>query len=368
MVIAGEASGDQYGGRLLRAMKARHPDLESFGIGGDAMRSEGMRLLAHINETSFMGWVEIARHYGFLRHLFRRCVDEFHAKKPRVVILIDYPGFNLRFAREAKKAGCRVVYYISPQVWAWGKDRAAKMKPLVDHIAVVFPFEEKIYRALDIPTTFVGHPLLEILPHIDRNEFLTRFGLPEGRILALLPGSRTQEIQRLLPVMLQAARAVTHSTGCIPVIGAARVPQNVYEPIMAGFSDFHLLYGATHHLMEHAHAAIVTSGTATVETAYYQTPMAIVYRTSFLNYQIGKRLIQVPHIGMANILADERIVPEFIQNEVTPSNLTNCVLPLFQNADFWKLTSEKLKIVRKQMGAPGASDRVADIVDAFLYD
>lgn len=363
MIIAGEASGDQYGARVIRALRKRAPDAEVFGIGGDLMAAEGMELLFHISQTAIMGFVEVAKHAGFLRRMFRTCREELERRRPDTVLLIDYPGFNLRFAKRVKEQGIRVLYYISPQVWAWGKGRAKKMKDLVDHLAVVFPFEEDIFRAAGVPVSFVGHPLLEILEHSDRDTFLAQHNLPADKpVLGLLPGSRKQEIDRLLPAMIAAADLIREDADCTPVIGAAQLPDEMYAQHLQGRTDIPLLRGATHALMQHSHAVIVASGTATVETAFYETPMVIVYRASFLNYQIGKRLINIDNIGMANILAGRRIVPELLQDDVNPRTIADYTLPYFTDPEHRAKTIAELKRVRESMGSPGASERVASLL------
>jgi lipid-A-disaccharide synthase len=361
MMVAGESSGDMYGARAAAALRDRAPGVRIFGIGGDLMEAEGCECLFHVRDTSVMGFIEVARRFAFLRGMLKRCRDELSRRRPDALILIDYPGFNMRLARTAKAEGIPVLYYISPQVWAWGGKRAAGMGKLVDHIAVAFPFEEEMYRRLGILSTFVGQPLLEILPEIDRGEFLASTGLPERPVLALLPGSRAQEVKRMLPVMLEASRILSERHGCARAIGAARLPDSHYVPHLRGHEDVALLRDATHGLMQHAHAAMVTSGTATVETACYGTPMAIVYRTGWLNYQIGKRLITVKNIGMVNILAGETVSPEFVQNDLTAEALVEALTPFFESAAARESMRKRLLAVREKMGTPGASSRVAEL-------
>ncbi|MBE0644244.1 MAG: lipid-A-disaccharide synthase [Bacteroidetes bacterium] len=367
MIIAGEASGDLYGARLIQAYRTLHPETEFFGIGGDLMREEGAELLYHISQTAIMGFVEVAKHYPFLKEMFNHCEQQYRERRPDAVVLIDYPGFNLRFARKVKEAGGRVLYYISPQVWAWGKNRARKMVGLIDHLACVFPFEEKLFNDIGIPTTFVGHPLLEILETVERDSFLAKHGLPADRpILGLFPGSREQEIHRLLPAMLEGAERVREQTGCSIAVGAARLPDSIYEPYLRSVYDVYLLRDATHPLMQHSHAAVVASGTATVETAWYETPMVIVYRASWLNYQIGKRLINVDNIGMVNILAGKRIIPELLQDDVQPAYIAQYALPYFENEKLRSDTIANLRRVKEQMGSAGASRHTADILEGLV--
>lgn len=366
MIIAGEPSGDQYGAKLIPEIVRLCPNCAFTGIGGDGMRNTGMTLLHHIEETAVMGFVEVARHYPALRRIFRNCVEELR-RNVDALVLIDYPGFNLRLARAAKSTGIPVIYYISPQVWAWGKNRVQKMKGLVDHLAVVFPFELELFSDAGIPTTFVGHPLLEILKHAERDAFLRAHGIADKRILALLPGSRKQEIQRTLPIMLEAVRRMRNQIDCEVIIGAASTqPDGIYRNIVGLERNVVILRNATHSLMEHAYAAIVTSGTATVETAFYETPLVIVYRSTALNHFIAKKIIRVPYIGMPNILSGERIIPELIQDELTAKNLAEELLPLFQSDERYRMAKEKLHRVRQAMGTPGASERVARIVASFL--
>ena len=351
----------------MQAFRALRPDVRFFGIGGELMRAEGAELLFDTQQTAIMGFVEVVKHYPFLREMFDTCERAFAARRPDAVLLIDYPGFNLRFAAKVKAAGGRVLYYISPQVWAWGKNRARKMRGLVDHLACVFPFEEPLFTGLGVPTTFVGHPLAEILAHTDRHQFLSSLGISDDqKVLGLFPGSRVQEIHRLLPTMLAGAEMLRTRTGCAVAIGAARLPGGIYAPYLRGHEHIHLVRGATHALMEHSHAAIVASGTATVETAWYGTPMVVVYRASWLNYQIGRRLVNVENIGMVNILAGRRIVPELLQDELRADYILEFALPYFADAARRAATIQELRRVRAMLGGPGASQRTAEILDRML--
>lgn len=367
MLVAGEASGDLYGARLIRAFREKHPDAVFFGIGGDLMQEEGMELLYHIRETAIMGFVEVVKNYAFLKEMFGTCEDAYRERGADAVVLIDYPGFNLRLAERIKEHGGRVLYYISPQVWAWGRHRIKNMRRHIDHLAVVFPFEEDFFAERDLPATFVGHPLLEILEHSERGSFLERWELPADRpLLALLPGSREQEIERLLPAMLEGAQTLAEKHDCAVAVGAAGQPDALYEQWLSAYPSVVLVRGATHALMEHAHAAVVASGTATVETAWYGTPMVVVYRASALNYAIGRRLVRVDHIAMANILAGRRIVPELLQSDVTPAYIARYTEHYFTDTEYYENTRRELERVRDKLGTPGASQRVAGLLDELI--
>lgn len=364
MVIAGETSGDMHGAQVIRSLKRKIPGAEIFGMGGDSLANEGMEILYHIRDSSFMGFAEIVRHYPRIKKIFDHCVRLLTERKPDVILLIDYPGFNLRLAEQATNIGIPVQYYISPQVWAWGKKRIDKMKRFTDRLAVILPFEESLYRNAGVDATFVGHPLLEILPFDkSRKEFLDENHLPDKHILALLPGSRKQEINLLLPPLLEAAEIIRARTDCIVAVGAAPgIPDAMYTDILGARKEIHLVHDATHCLMQHARAAIVTSGTATLETAIYRTPMVIVYKTSSLTYHIAKRLVLVSHIGLVNILAGREIVPEFIQSDVTPIKLSQAIEPIILDDLRYEEYRLRLSEIRGMLGSVGASERVAGMM------
>lgn len=368
MIVAGEPSGDQYGARVMQAFRRIHPDARFFGIGGDRMAAEGADLLFHVRETAIMGFVEVARHLPLINRMFVDCTRALRARDPHALVCIDYPGFNLRLAHRARQADVPVVYYVAPQLWAWGRNRAQALRERVSRLAVVFPFEVEFFSQVGVSATFVGHPLLEILLPHDRKAFLRFHGLPEDRpLLALLPGSRAQEVRRILPVMLAAADRIAARTGCVVAIGAASLPDEHYRRHLAAHPDVRLLRDATHPLLQHAHAAVVTSGTATVETACYETPMTIVYKAAPLNYMIGRRLANVSHIGMVNILAGRTVVPELIQDAATPVAIADATLPYFTDTLHRAKTVEALRDVRQQLGSPGASQRVAQILDNVIF-
>jgi lipid-A-disaccharide synthase len=361
-MVAGEASGDLHGSSVVRALKSLSPEAVVAGVGGDRMRGEGMELVHDIADLAFMGFAEVLRNLGTIRNLKRTLIGELERRRPDVVVLIDYPGFNLRFAREAKSRGIPVLYYISPQVWAWHRGRVKKMKSLVDRMKVVFPFEVEIYRNEGIDVEFVGHPLAEqIGTSSTRAEFFRRNGLdPSRKLLGLFPGSRRQEIERILPVISGAAELLCAGRDLQGAIGVA---PNLGKEFVGRFNRAGtrtvLVENGTYDLMAYADAAIVTSGTATLETGWFGTPMAVVYRTSPLTYFIGRLLVDVHSIGLVNIVAGRTIVPEFIQGAMTAGNIAKAVGKFLDDETLMTTVRRELSVIREKLGGPGASRRVA---------
>jgi lipid-A-disaccharide synthase len=363
MVIAGEASGDLHGAGVVRELKRRHPRVEVYGIGGDNMRQAGMDLTFHIAGLAFMGFAEVVRNLSTIRKVEKKMETLLESRRPDVVVLIDYPGFNLRFARRVRRKNIPVLYYISPQVWAWNMRRVKKMRQCINSMKVVFPFEVDIYRNEGIDVEFVGHPLVESLraPCL-KEEFFRRHGLDmRKKLLGLFPGSRMQEIEKILPVMLAAAdelrrtRDVQVALGVAPNLGTEAI-----APYLAGHGPVAALENSAHDLMRWSDAAIVTSGTATLETGWFGTPMAVVYRTSPITFFIGRMLVDVPYIGLVNIVAGKMVVPEFIQNDMTPENLAQTVGKFFDDPAYAESVRRELSVIREKLGGPGASTRVVD--------
>jgi lipid-A-disaccharide synthase len=367
MIVAGEASGDLHGSGVVRALKKRQPAIEVYGIGGDKMREAGMELIFHIRQTSVMGIWEVLGHLPFIRRVFRRMDEVLHSRRPDVVILIDYPGFNLKFARLAKQLGVRVIYYISPQVWAWGKKRVMDIKCVIDKMLVVFPFEVEIYRKAGVSVEFVGHPLLDAirLPKQDnRSQFCRTHGLDENKkIVALFPGSRTLEVTRLSPTMAKVGSELKKRLGVEIGVGvAAGMPIRLYDKYRTP-DEMKLVMDDTYNLMRYADLAIVKSGTATLEIAYFGTPMIVVYKTSIITYLVYRALmLDVKHIGMANIIAGKQIVPELIQARATVKNIVSEAARLLGDEKLRNETRAELMKVIGQLGTPGASERVAEAV------
>lgn len=362
MMIAGEASGDMHGAGVVRELKRRIPGIHLFGVGGKMMESEGMEINHHVDALSVMGFVEVIRHLPDIRRVEHSLARLLADRRPDVVVLIDYPGFNLRFARHVKAAGVPVLYYISPQVWAWNPGRVKKIKSLVDQVNVVFRFEVDIYRDAGVPVQFVGHPLLERLgPTGSREEFCANHRLePDRKLLGLFPGSRVQEVKRILPTMVSASRRIRKDHGVQIALGASSsFTPGWIKSFLGDAEDITIVQDATYGLMEHADVAIVTSGTATLETAWYGTPMVVVYRTSLVTFLLGKMLVKIPHIGLVNIVRGKKVVPELIQGGCTVRGLTTAVREILTNAPYEQTMRAELSKVKQQLGTPGASEKVA---------
>ncbi len=368
MIVAGEASGDLHGAGVVRELLRRVPGIDVFGMGGEKMRHEGADILVHINDMAFMGFVEVVRNLRTVMHVQKRLKAALYDRRPDLVLLIDYPDFNLRLARAVRSAGIPVFYYISPQVWAWRGNRVKTMRRLVNKMFVIFPFEEEIYRRAGIPVEFVGHPLVEHLGvSCTRDEFLRRQGIDAGtKLLGLFPGSRKQEIQHIFPLMLDAARIVCRTpgvrvaVGVAPNLGAAALRKYIPADVPVT-----LVEHATYDLMAYADAAVVTSGTATLETAWFGTPFLVVYRTSALTFAIGRALVRVPAIGLVNIVAGTKIVPELIQDGLTSAGVAEIAGRLLRDAGVAASMRKDLGIIRERLGVPGASQRVVESILAY---
>jgi lipid-A-disaccharide synthase len=330
MILAGEASGDLHGAGVVRALRELAPGVEIFGMGGDRMRAEGMEILVDIREMAFMGFVEVVRNLGTVVRSERVLTEALERRTPEAVLLIDYPGFNLRFARRAKKAGVAVFYYISPQVWAWHRSRVETIRRVVDRMHVIFPFEETLYREAGVNVRFVGHPLVERLEILaDRSAWKRGQGFdPSKPLLGLFPGSRKQEIERILPAMVAAARKLKEKHDCQVALGlASNLDRAVIDAHLPADAGIRIVERATHELMQCVDAALVTSGTATLEVGWFGTPFVVVYRTSPLTYAIGRMLVRVKNIGLVNIVAGCTLVPELVQGDCTPERMVDDVRP-----------------------------------------
>jgi lipid-A-disaccharide synthase len=368
MIIAGEVSGDILASGLVRALRRRDPALSFFGIGGDELKKAGVEILQDNTAMAVMGFTEVIVRLAFFRRVFNRMVEEARVRRPAAVILVDYPGFNLRFAGKMKELGIPVVYYVCPQVWAWNRRRIPKMARTVKRLLTIFPFEKELLAPSGMTIDFVGHPLLEsaLAQRAEPPKPLPWGGLPK---LALLPGSRKHEIDRLLPVMLETAARLEQqepTLSCLiasPSLSAAE-DMNRRLARYAGPKPSRLAVvgGETREVLKQADAAAVASGTATIETALMRCPMAVVYRTARLTFALARILVRVPFIGMVNLVAGRLVCPELIQNALTPAALADALLPLLRPTPQRQAMLEGLDDVIRRLGAPGADERAAQCV------
>jgi lipid-A-disaccharide synthase len=373
-ISAGEASGDLHGAGVVAQLKQRFPDAQFFGLGGDRMAEEGVELIEHARRMSFMGFAEVVRHMPFILHVRTRVLTEILSRKPRLLIFIDYPGFHFSILRRLAKYPGReqrkILYYIAPQVWAWKPQRAQELAKLVDHIAVIFPFEVEIFEKLGAHATFVGHPLLdEVSPLPPRGAFLKGLGLePDDRVVGLFPGSRKQEIRRHLPILLDAVKLLRRFMPEVKFILAEspHVPVTLYDKLLAGNISIVRAFGVSHAVLAHCNASWVKSGSTTVEAAYFGNPFVVFYKTSPLSYAIGKRIVSVPFIAMCNLLVGEEAVRELIQQDATPENLVGAVMPLISVPAEIDACRTRLRKVREKLGVPGAASRITDIAANML--
>lgn len=361
-LIAGEPSGDLHGKNLVRALRQAHPgDIDLRGVGGDGLEAEGMHLVRHIRETNFMGFVQVLQNLGKIRQLFRDVKADVLAFQPDVVILIDYPGFNLRLAKFLHRHGIKVFYYISPQVWAWKRSRVRKVKQFVDRMYVILPFEKPFYAEDGLEVDFVGHPLLdEIKPDAYRGAELRDRLLGEGQqLVALLPGSRKQEISRMLPAMLEV---LPQFPQCRFVVGGAPTQDLAFYRRIIGDREVPVVIGQTYDLLDAADAALVTSGTATLETALFRVPEAVCYAGGALSVFLARRLIKVKYIALVNLVLDRLAVREFIQKDLNPDLLGAELRRLLEDPERRATLARDYAELRQRLGDEGASKRAADLM------
>ncbi len=375
LIIAGEASGDLHGARLATALRRADPQLRLEGVGGHRMREAGVSLLGDIDQMGVVGLVEVLAHFRGIWAVYRRIRERLGKNPPDLLILIDYPEFNLRVAKLAKARGIRVVYYVSPQIWAWRRGRIKTMGRRIDKMLVIFPFEKAYYDTAGIDCEFVGHPLLDELPApVGKEELKATLGFrADQSLVALLPGSRRQEVCRLLPGMLSAVRQLGQKIRGIQAVIA--VAPSIDPNLPAKFlhemrmvEEVKLVIARTDEMLSASDAAVVASGTATLQAAIHETPMVIVYRVSPMTYWLGRLLIRTEHIGMANLVAQERIVSELLQNRMNAETISAELYRLLTDSAYRDTMKKNLAAVRHRLGMPGASDRAAhSILDLLQY-
>lgn len=366
MISCGEPSGDLYAGALAVEIRRRVPDAAIFGLGGQRLMAGGGELLADYRGLSVTGLVEALRVVPKSLSVLRRLLDAARSEKPQALVVIDFPDFNFRLASAVRKLGIPVIYYISPQLWAWRKNRMRVMKRVADRVLVIFPFEEEIYREAGVPVEFVGHPLVDLARAQEtKDSFLRELNLnPSQPIVALLPGSRVNEVERLLPVMSEAAHQIADRLPNVQ-FAIARAPS--LDDRLFSKVSWHTVrpvevLARTDDVLAVSDVAITASGTATVQAALHRRPMVVVYRLSPLTYLLGRRFVHVDTFAMVNLIAGRRIVPELIQDECTPENVAAEVLSFLTDPRKAEQTRAELDEVCAKLGRPGASGRAAEAV------
>ncbi len=364
MIVAGEASGDLYGARLARELENLLPDITCCGLGGEHMRKAGVRLLADVSELSVIGLVEVIRHYPRLRNLLNTMKQELKQIRPDVLVLIDSPDFNLPLARQAARCGIRVMYYVSPQIWAWRSSRIRVIKKCVDQMATVFPFEEKFYRDAGVPVEYVGHPLVEDAhASMDRDAFFRAHRLStDKKLVGLFPGSRTSEVEYNFPTLVQAAADLARRRSDVQFITpvASTLPADfVHGFVRDSAVQITTSTAGIYDVIHACDAIAATSGTVTLQITLMQTPMLIIYKVSPLTYRILSRLVNFTYAGIANVIADKMISREFIQHEATPDNVAEELQKLLCDPVYTYRMKEEMGSIRDALGEKNGSAEAA---------
>lgn len=360
-IIAGEASGDLHGSNLMKALQQKDPQAEFRFWGGDLMEKQGGTLVKHYRDLAFMGFLEVAMNLRTILNNIKLCKEDIKNHKPDILILVDYPGFNLRIAKFAKELGIKVIYYISPQLWAWKEGRVEIIKKYVDEMMVILPFEEDFYKKHGVHSHFVGHPLLDAissLQEIDAHTFKKEYDLNENEIIALLPGSRKQEVEKMLEMMLSVRPYFSNYQ--FVIAGAPSLPKEFYEKYVD--DNVHFVSNKTYDLLRCSKAALVTSGTATLETALLNIPEVVCYRGSKISYAIAKRLVKnIKYISLVNLIMDREVVKELIQNDLNTKNLVEELRKILEGDKREKLLKD-YDLLREKLGGKGASEKAAEVI------
>ena len=370
MIITGEVSGNLIGAALIKELKSLKPHLNIIGIGGDKMRAEGMEIIYLSDQMAFLGFVEVLKHLPFIRKVQKKLVGVIKDEKIECVILIDYPGFNLSIAKKLKPIGVKIIYYVSPQIWAWAKGRIKKVKKFVDKMLVVFPFEVDFYGKENINVEYVGHPLVERVSSykfLKKDEFFSKFKLnADKEILLVMPGSRKQEVKDIFPEAIKAAGKLAIKFNLQVVVARSKNIDEEYLRQISGNEKFVSIEDHNYELMKYSRFGIIKSGTSTLETGYFSLPMVIVYKTSPLTYLIGKQLVKLDRIGMVNILMNEMVVPELIQNNASAENIFKTASDILSDNQIYENMKLKLGKVKEKLGREGASEKAARSILGIL--
>ena len=374
LIVAGEASGDTHAAELVGRLRELAPGAEFFGAGGPKLKNAGVRLVYDLTAIAVVGFMEVLKHLGTFRRVFAELLAEADRNRPDLAILVDYPGFNLRLAAQLKERGIPVVYYISPQIWAWGSDRMNQIKRDVGLMLTILPFEEKLYRDAGVNVSFVGHPALDhVKTGTSRQRFLEECGLDNGKLtVALLPGSRDKEVRNMLPVMLRTAAIIDsylRERVQFVVLRSPSVSEKTFLQSARGVSPglkLATVTGRTYDGIAASDFCLVCSGTATLETGIIGTPMAVLYKVNLLTWLYMRVMIRIPFIGLVNIVSGRMVVPEFIQYDCEPWKIADYALSLLRDPGRLAAVNAELLRVRDSLGEPGASRRAAEKIMGFV--
>ncbi|MDP2939205.1 MAG: lipid-A-disaccharide synthase [Candidatus Omnitrophota bacterium] len=364
IIVAGEASSDMHAANLVKAIKDINPNTEFFGLGGKGMEQAGVKLLYNLVDLAVVGFVEVLKNIGKIKYAFCLILEKAKEIKPDAAILVDYPGFNLRLAKELKKINIKVIYYISPQIWAWGLNRVKLIKKVVDKMLVLFKFEEELYKRHGIDVLFVGHPFLDIVkPSTTQEEFLEANDLSKNKLtIALMPGSRTREVETLLLIMLKSANLIQKDLSVqFIIIKSPTIPLAIFERLLNKTNlSVKVIENKTYDCINACDFVIVASGSATLEVAILQKPMVIIYKVSFFTWAFLKFMLKIPYVGLVNVVAQDKIVPECLQFEATPKMISGKSLEIITSPERINQIKKDLAQIKECLGKEGASLRAAN--------
>jgi lipid-A-disaccharide synthase len=366
-LIAGERSGDLHAGNLVKSIKKRDPSATFRGFGGEYMEQAGVELAVHYRDMAFMGLVELLTNVNKIKKYIRFCKDDIKAHKPDVIVLIDYGGFNLAIARFGKKSGIRVFYYIPPKYWAWYQNRALWLKPHVDRLFVILPFEKEFFKKFDWNSDYVGNPVLDaVKSHLPDKDFLTRNQFSnQAPFVALLPGSRKQELKTILPLMAKVALRFPDNQFAVAAVN--NLDKSLYQEI-SSLKNVKLIFEDTYNLLQNASAAIVTSGTATLETALFKVPQIVVYKANMVSYWLAKFLVKVPYISLVNLIAGKEVVKEMIQSEANPESVTDELKRILNDNTYRQSMLDGYDQIIKTLDTGSASENAATLMIGYLIN
>lgn len=367
-IITGDISGDMHGAFLAKSLLKKEPHLQIFGMGGERMKAAGIKVLFDLTQFSLMGFVEVARHIVLFRRVLYQLIAKIKIEQPDAIVFIDYPGFNLRLAEKIKPLSIPLIYYISPQVWAWGKNRIKKIASLFSRMIVILPFEKELYEKEGLSAFFVGHPLLDVVKTtglMNQVPTISNGRASSATTITLLPGSRSCEVRRLLPVMVKLAQLIKEKkpeTQFIILAASSLMEKEIEKILKKKKISLRVTREKKYGIIKSSALALTASGTATVEIAILERPMIIFYKVSPFAYLFLKKMVKLPYIGMVNIIAKKEIVPEFIQGRANAEKILPTALALLEQREKREKMSEQLRRVKKSLGNPGAADRAAEII------